>query len=112
MNRPTTLIDQLKIDREAPPTKSRSRTRRPPIWPWLLGALVVALAVGALGWFLIARPDLVAVRTAEAKPAWSGHAAQGGSLLDASGYVIALRQATVSSKITGKVALVMIEEGQ
>jgi RND family efflux transporter MFP subunit len=34
------------------------------------------------------------------------------SMLDASGYVVARRQATVSSKITGKVVEVLIEEGQ
>ena len=33
------------------------------------------------------------------------------SILDATGYVTARRQATVSSKITGKVAEVLIEEG-
>jgi RND family efflux transporter MFP subunit len=34
------------------------------------------------------------------------------SLLDASGYIVARRRATVSSKVTGKVATVMLEEGQ
>jgi RND family efflux transporter MFP subunit len=34
-----------------------------------------------------------------------------GSVLDASGYVTARRQATVSAKITGKVAEILIEEG-
>ena len=33
------------------------------------------------------------------------------SVLDASGYVVARRQATVSAKVTGKVAEVLIEEG-
>src|SRR5438477_283783 len=33
-------------------------------------------------------------------------------ILDASGYVVARRQATVSSKITGKVVQVFIEEGR
>ncbi len=33
-------------------------------------------------------------------------------VLDASGYVIARRQATVSAKITGKVVTILIEEGQ
>ncbi len=36
----------------------------------------------------------------------------GTSLLDASGYVVARRQATVSAKITAKVMEVLIEEGQ
>jgi len=34
------------------------------------------------------------------------------SILDATGYVVARRQATVSAKITGKIAEVYIEEGQ
>jgi RND family efflux transporter MFP subunit len=51
------------------------------------------------------------VETAVAKSAWSG-AAQGGALLDASGYVVARREATVSAKVTGKVERVLIEEGQ
>jgi RND family efflux transporter MFP subunit len=108
------LISQLKIEREPPQTRGSSRRRRdgPPIWPWVAGVVAVLLVVGALGWFLVNRPDLAAVETATAKPAWGGGAAQGGSLLDASGYVVARRQATVSSKITGKVAEVLIEEGQ
>ena len=43
-------------------------------------------------------------RTARQAPA-------AGSVLDASGYVTARRQATVSAKITGKVAEILIEEG-
>ncbi|MDR3418590.1 MAG: efflux RND transporter periplasmic adaptor subunit, partial [Nevskia sp.] len=39
-------------------------------------------------------------------------AAAGTSLLDASGYVVARRKATVSAKITDKVVQVLIEEGQ
>jgi multidrug efflux pump subunit AcrA (membrane-fusion protein) len=35
----------------------------------------------------------------------------GAAVLNASGYVVARRQATVSSKVTGKVAEVLIEEG-
>jgi RND family efflux transporter MFP subunit len=105
------LISQLKIDREPPPTAHRRR-RRPNLWPWAAGGLVAVAAAAAIGWFLVARPDLVTVETATAKPAWSDGAAKGGSLLDASGYVVARRAATVSSKLTGKVAAVLIEEGQ
>jgi RND family efflux transporter MFP subunit len=48
------------------------------------------------------------VRTAVARAV---SPASGGSVLDASGYVTARRQATVSAKITGKVTEVLIEEG-
>ena len=41
-----------------------------------------------------------------------GAAGNGGSVLDASGYIVAQRQATVSSKVTGKVQELLVEEGQ
>jgi RND family efflux transporter MFP subunit len=50
------------------------------------------------------------VQTAVARAASQGGGT--GSVLDASGYVTARRQATVSAKITGKVTEVLIEEGQ
>jgi RND family efflux transporter MFP subunit len=55
------------------------------------------------------RAVTVAVATAELAPA--DVAIGPGSILDASGYVVARRQATVSSKITGKVIEVNVEEG-
>ncbi len=56
------------------------------------------------------RPRAVLVRTALVE---AGSTAAGGAaaVLNASGYVTARRQATVSSKITGKVVEVLIEEG-
>jgi RND family efflux transporter MFP subunit len=49
---------------------------------------------------------------AVAQAASAGTAAGGASILDASGYVVARRRATVSSKITARVEQVLIEEGQ
>jgi len=106
MNR-STLISQLQIDRE--PERDRGPRRG---FPWWIAAVLAAALVAGLVWFLIARPDRPAVRVAEAKAASAGASAHGGSLLDASGYVVARRAATVSSKVTGKVAEVLIEEGQ
>jgi RND family efflux transporter MFP subunit len=54
------------------------------------------------------KPIEVKVATARSMPATS----TGTSVLDATGYVTARRQATVSAKITGKVREVRIEEGQ
>jgi RND family efflux transporter MFP subunit len=104
MNDKSALIDQLKIDR--PPIDAP-----PPRWPWWVasGLLLLALA-GAAGWILSMRAVTVAVATAELVPA--DVTIGPGSILDASGYVVARRQATVSSKITGKVIEVAIEEGQ
>jgi RND family efflux transporter MFP subunit len=95
------LLRELRIDR--PPARApRARAR---VLAWVALA-VVALAGGGL-W--LAWSDPPAVRTAVARPA--GEAAPAGSVLDASGYVTARRQATVSAKITGKVVEVPIEEG-
>jgi RND family efflux transporter MFP subunit len=96
------LLDQLRIDRSAdrPP---RRRTRRYAI----VAIVLVAAAVGAwLGWARM-RPPTVQLTVARAATAGGGP----GSVLDASGYVTARRQATVSAKITGKVTEVLIEEG-
>jgi RND family efflux transporter MFP subunit len=65
--------------------------------------------VAGLAWFGLARSAPPSVRTAVARTAPRGPAT--GSVLDASGYVTARRQATVSAKITGKVTEVLIEEG-
>src|SRR5581483_9174683 len=94
------------------PTRRRRRGQGGGRWPLIVGlALVAVLVLGAGVWFLVARPDLPAVSTAAAKSAWNGQA-QGGALLDASGYVVARREATVSAKVTGKVERVLIQEGQ
>ena len=45
-------------------------------------------------------------------PPQVGSAPTAASLLDASGYVVARRRATVASKVTGKVIAVALEEGQ
>jgi RND family efflux transporter MFP subunit len=104
MNDRSSLIDQLKIDR--PP-----EVQATPRWLWWVGGALLLLAlVGAAGWLLAPRAVTVGVATAERAPA--DVAIGPGSILDASGYVVARRQATVSSKITGKVVAVMIEEGQ
>ncbi|HVT19025.1 MAG TPA: efflux RND transporter periplasmic adaptor subunit [Thermoanaerobaculia bacterium] len=94
-------LEALRIDRKAEePRGSRARL-------WIgLGVAVLALALG-LAWWL-ARPAAAVVRTAVVHDAGGAVA---GAVLNASGYVTARRQATVSSKVTGKVAEVLIEEG-
>lgn len=99
---PSASINQLKIDRSAPATEARS-------WTWLIAVVVVA-AASLLLWFLLrgsAGTVLVETDTARRPPS----AAVASSVLDASGYVVARRQATVSSKVTGKVLDVFVEEG-
>jgi RND family efflux transporter MFP subunit len=96
------LLKELRIDRDARPDRPRRR--------WLVGGGIVLLVAGAALWLGLGRAAAPAVRTAVARAA--GAESGGGSVLDASGYVTARRQATVSAKITGKVIEVLIEEGQ
>jgi RND family efflux transporter MFP subunit len=97
------LLKQLHIDRSD--TKAPRRRVR---WFVLVGGALLALAGGLL-WFSLTRLELPTVRIAVARAA--SQASGTGSVLDASGYVTARRQATVSAKITGKVTEVLIEEG-
>jgi len=96
-----TLLDQLRIDRDQPDPR-----RNPALWI-VVGAVLLILAMGAWWW---TRPTKVPVHVAVAT-AIGGSEAAAGSVLDASGYVVARRQATVASKITGKLVELDIEEG-
>lgn len=101
MNDKSELLGQLRIDRNVKTTESRG-------WKWVLVALITVLLIALAAWmFLTPEPRKVRVqmaRMAEINPA-------AASVLDATGYVKARRYATVSSKITGKVMEVLVEEG-
>ena len=96
------LLDELKIDRDAPRRAGRPLKILIPL------AVVGGLAVvaWAFGVPLFRGGALIEVQTATAR---TGVVAT--SVLNATGYVVARRQATVSSKATGKVLEVLVEEG-
>jgi len=103
----SSLLNQLRIDRSEPPASAGGRAK----W-WATGVAAAIIAASGV-WYLL-RPNGVIVSTAVAQAVASGAAASigGASLLDASGYIVARRRATVSSKVTGKVVEVRLEEGQ
>ena len=106
MNDPSALLSELKIDRSA-----RSAPPAPSRLPWVVAAIAVLGAGALVAWQL--RPQPLAVRVASVEQSTlSSGASTASSVLDASGYVTARRIATVSSKVTGKVLEVLIEEGQ
>jgi len=107
MNASAELLKELRIDRSAPPPRGPAPSRR---WLWIVIGLVVALLlVLGIGAMFGGKPA-VTVQTAPVV-AMNQAGAGNSSVLDASGYVVARRMATVSAKITGKVREVMIEEG-
>jgi RND family efflux transporter MFP subunit len=98
------LLQQLRIDRtEGEPATSRLRRS------WLIGATLGVLVLLGVGWWAFAGAKALAVHVAAARPMPDG--AAGASVLDATGYVTARREATVSAQITGTVTAVLIEEG-
>jgi RND family efflux transporter MFP subunit len=77
----------------------------------IVGTAILLTAVAAGGWFWTQRAQAATVKTAVVT-AVTGAGASPGAVLNASGYVTARRRATVSSKVTGKVLEVFIEEGK
>lgn len=105
MNDPYDRLEELRIEREdeAPPR------------PWLRWAVLLLIAVvavaAAVWWLLVARGGGPEVETAAVREVAAGAGGAAVSVLDASGYVTARRQATVSAKITGRLTSVEVEEG-
>jgi len=107
MNTSADLLKELKIDRKSAAGREPPPSRRG-WWIAVIATVVVLLVAGGL-YALLSRKPAPEVRTASVVAISAGGSS--ASVLDASGYVVARRMATVSAKITGKVRDVMIEEG-
>jgi HlyD family secretion protein len=100
------LLEQLRID----PVHRDEQTTSSRTW-WIVAGVVVALALvgAAVAYFVLRGPRFeVEVATAAPPAASAGPTA----ILQATGYVTARRQATVSAQITGALTQVLIEEGE
>src|SRR6202163_3635914 len=104
MDDQSALLNQLRIDRGSESAPSGRA------WIWVTAALVILAAAGVAVW-MWARPTGVPVQIATARAIAGDGGPAAGSILDASGYVVARRQATVASKITAKMLELEIEEG-
>jgi len=104
MDDKSALLNQLRIERDsepAPPGRGRLQ----------LIAVATLLAVVAAATWIWLRPSPIPVHVAAAQALSQGTAPGAASILDASGYVVARREAAVASKITGKMVELNIEEG-
>src|SRR5712691_7756880 len=106
--RSLSLMPDLKDDLAA--LRIEREPSRPGASRWILGAALVVIigAGGFAAWRWITRPRPVEIEVAAVTERPAGTQA---AVLNASGYVTARRRATVSSKITGKVIEVNVEEG-
>lgn len=95
-------LDDLRIERRP----QNNKDSRYPIIA-IVAVLIVILAL--IVWWLT-RPNAAVVTIATVREVATGAAGE-RTVLNASGYVTARREATVSSKVTGKVRDVLIEEG-
>jgi RND family efflux transporter MFP subunit len=95
-------LESLRLEREPDQDRYRERggTRRR---RWIVAALA-ALVVVLFAWRSFNGAVPVTTITVDAP-------AENGAVLNASGYVVARRLATVSSKVTGRVSEVLFEEG-
>ena len=96
-------LGSLRIDRSNSSSAGGNRTG---LYATAAGILIV---VGVGAWFYF-RPKPTEVTTVVAEAESTGPSL-GTSVLNASGYVVARRMATVSSKVTGKVLEIYVEEG-
>ena len=98
------LLGELSIDENQRTADSRT--------PRLVITGIGALLLAAAAWFwLLPANEPLEVRVASARSADSQAMNDSNAVLEASGYVTARRQATVSSKYTGQVIDVFVEEG-
>jgi RND family efflux transporter MFP subunit len=100
----TDLLNQLRID-----SRHREESGTPKRWLWVAVVVVVliALAIGAGVFFFGGQRFEVQAATAVTPTAGGSDTA----VLQATGYVTARREATVSAQITGTLTDVLIEEG-
>ena len=90
------LLNNLKIDRSKNPIEDESSSRK------LIILGLAVFIVGVFSWIFLSEDELKEVTTFTVKSLQMSDSSA-TSILDASGYVVARRRATVSSKMTGKV---------
>lgn len=103
MNDLSANLASLRIDRDVRPRSQRS-------WVTWAILLVLLMALATTGWWWFSRPRPVAVRVAAVDVRGAGDTSA-RAVLNASGYVTARRRATVSARVTGRVAEVLVDEG-
>src|SRR5688572_8245245 len=97
-------LGSLRIDRTAPASGGEGKKHI------VIGAVMVLLVAAVVGLWLWLGGKTTEVTTVVAEAQSSGPSL-GNSVLNASGYVVARRMSTVSSKVMGRISEILVEEG-
>ena len=98
---PNDDLSRLKIDRTLAPTRSKLRRR----WWWL--AAIALVVIGAVAWYALQRHAMVLPTTAIVIV----YPSQQFVVLNSTGYVVAQRKASISSKASGRLEWLGVAEG-
>ena len=104
-------IQDLRIERSTPSGATQDSAPKRFNFVLLCCIFAAGVATTLLAVLVFGRDGLFTSRVPDPKVAQPQPKASAG-LLDASGYIVARRSATVSSKVTGRVLTVPVEEGQ
>lgn len=114
MDQKSTLLEQLRIDRP-PPAPVSTEGRRGATGLVIGIAVVVLAAAGGVAYWKVSQAEAIPVQAATARALTSTSSTGSpvvGSILDASGYVVAMREATVSSQLVDRVDDVLVQAGE
>jgi RND family efflux transporter MFP subunit len=100
----TETLGSLRIERSSQSAEGGGKK----LLLWGGGAVLVLVAIVAAFFIFGGKTTEVTTVVAEAE---SSGPSLGNAVLNASGYVVARRMATVSSKVTGKIQEILVEEG-
>jgi len=103
-------VSDLKADLASLRLNEEPEKSRKGVWI-LLAVIIVAASVGALAWRSAGNLSAVEVTAVSPTIERVGSAAAGTPVLTASGYLVARREAVVSSKIQGRLSQLRVEEG-
>ncbi|MHB8448093.1 MAG: efflux RND transporter periplasmic adaptor subunit [Rudaea sp.] len=99
------LLKELRID-----SRQREDAGGGSRWPWIAGAIVLAIVlIGSVAWFFFGGQRFAVLAATAIAPS-----ANGGdtAVLQATGYITARREATVSAQISGTIVDEHVEEGE
>jgi RND family efflux transporter MFP subunit len=103
-------VSDLKTDLASLRLNEEPEKSRKGVWI-LLAVIVIAAGAGALAWRSAGSFSSVEVTAVSPVVERTGSAAAGTPVLTASGYLVARREAVVSSKIQGRLSELHVEEG-